>query len=120
MACSGRGDLPPSPNGEGQTAKPSGWGGVGKPAGVHESARLPHPSCRVAPSHPPHKGREDAREIVHRARELRKALTPQEARLWPRLRALRVNGFHFRRQAPFLDFVCFKRKLVVEIDGGQH
>ena len=33
-------------------------------------------------------------------------------------------GFHFRRQAPFrgyyLDFVCFSRRLVVEVDGGGH
>jgi very-short-patch-repair endonuclease len=59
-----------------------------------------------------------------RARELRKTLTPQEARLWLALRALRAEGFHFRRQAPingfFADFVCFGRRLVVELDGGQH
>ena len=33
-------------------------------------------------------------------------------------------GFKFRRQAPvgrfIADFVCFDRKLVVELDGGQH
>jgi very-short-patch-repair endonuclease len=61
---------------------------------------------------------------VVRARELRKALTPQEARLWVHLRALRSEGLHFRRQAPFrgyyLDFVCFRRGLVVEVDGGGH
>jgi very-short-patch-repair endonuclease len=32
--------------------------------------------------------------------------------------------FHIRRQAPFrgyfLDFVCFERRLVVELDGSQH
>ncbi len=59
-----------------------------------------------------------------RARELRKSLTPQEARLWLQLRALRKDGFHFRRQAPclgfFLDFVCLKQRLVVEVDGGGH
>lgn len=61
---------------------------------------------------------------IERARELRRSLTPQEARLWSRLKTLRPHGFHFRRQAPFrgyyLDFVCFDRRLVVEIDGGQH
>jgi very-short-patch-repair endonuclease len=40
------------------------------------------------------------------------------------LRALRAEGFHFRRQAPFLgyflDSVCFSRRLVVEVDGSQH
>ena len=61
---------------------------------------------------------------IKRARELRKALTPQEARLWLQLRALRADGFHFRRQAPllgfYLDFVCFKCRLIVEVDGSQH
>jgi very-short-patch-repair endonuclease len=40
------------------------------------------------------------------------------------LKRLRERGFHFRRQRPFrayyLDFVCFDRRLVVEVDGGQH
>ena len=59
-----------------------------------------------------------------RARELRRSLTKHEARLWIRLRRLRERGFHIRRQAPFrgyyLDFVCFQRRLVIELDGGQH
>src|SRR6202021_544981 len=59
-----------------------------------------------------------------RARELRKSLTPQEARLWLRLRALRADGFHFRRQAPLFgfypDFVCFTHRLIAEVDGSQH
>lgn len=59
-----------------------------------------------------------------RARELRKSLTVQERRLWARLRLLRDEGYRFRRQAPFraycLDFVCFDRRLVIELDGGQH
>ena len=61
---------------------------------------------------------------TQRGRELRKSLTPQEARLWLQLRAMRAEGFHFRRQAPllgfFLDFVCFKHRLVIEVDGSQH
>jgi very-short-patch-repair endonuclease len=59
-----------------------------------------------------------------RARQLRKSLTPQEAKLWRELRLLKSQGYHFRRQAPFkgyyLDFVCFRSRLVVEVDGGQH
>jgi len=59
-----------------------------------------------------------------RARQLRKSLTRQEVKLWVHLRSWRSRGFHFRRQAPcdgdILDFVCLKRRLVVEIDGGQH
>ncbi len=59
-----------------------------------------------------------------RARALRKAMTPQEVKLWVRLRELRRQGYHFRRQSPrgayILDFVCLRHRLVVEIDGGQH
>ena len=35
-----------------------------------------------------------------------------------------IDGFKFRRQQPLdsyiVDFVCFERKLFVELDGGQH
>jgi very-short-patch-repair endonuclease len=59
-----------------------------------------------------------------RARTLRKTMTPQEVKLWVQLRQLRPQGLHFRRQAPLegyiLDFVCFQRRLSVEVDGSQH
>jgi very-short-patch-repair endonuclease len=58
------------------------------------------------------------------ARELRKRLTPQEVKLWVKLRALDGTGSHFRRQAPIgpyiVDFVSFKWRTVIEVDGGQH
>ncbi len=61
---------------------------------------------------------------VERARQLRKSLTPHEARLWVQLRLLKREGFHFRRQAPLLgyypDFACFKHRLIVELDGSGH
>jgi very-short-patch-repair endonuclease len=51
-------------------------------------------------------------------------MTPQEVKLWGHLRSWRNRGFHFRRQAPrqgyVLDFVCLKRRVIVEVDGGQH
>ena len=51
-------------------------------------------------------------------------MTPQEVKLWLRLRELRVTGHHFRRQSPLkpyvVDFECRKSLLVVEIDGHQH
>jgi very-short-patch-repair endonuclease len=56
------------------------------------------------------------------ARALRKRLTPQEVKLWVRLRELKALGFHFRRQAPIgryiVDFASFRCKLVIEADGG--
>ncbi|MGO9135381.1 MAG: endonuclease domain-containing protein, partial [Methylovirgula sp.] len=58
------------------------------------------------------------------ARHLRKTMTPQEVKLWVHLRALRGQGFHFRRQVPregfIADFACLKSKLIIEIDGAQH
>jgi very-short-patch-repair endonuclease len=58
------------------------------------------------------------------ARALRKRLTPQEVKLWVKLRELKTLGFHFRRQAPIgryiVDFVSFRSQLVIEADGGQH
>jgi very-short-patch-repair endonuclease len=61
---------------------------------------------------------------IARARELRRNMSVAEVKLWARLKLLRAQGFHVRRQAPFrgyyLDFVCFARRVVVEVDGGQH
>jgi very-short-patch-repair endonuclease len=58
------------------------------------------------------------------ARALRKRLTPQEVKLWVKLRELKAFGFHFRRQAPvgryIVDFVSFRSQLIIEADGGQH
>ena len=63
-------------------------------------------------------------ERVRRARELRHNLTNVERLLWKRLRLRNVDGHKFRRQHPigpyFADFVCIERRLVVELDGGQH
>ena len=58
------------------------------------------------------------------AKEMRHAPTDAEAAMWRLLRHRRLAEFKFRRQVPFqsyiLDFVCFDKKLVVEVDGSQH
>jgi len=55
---------------------------------------------------------------------MRHVSTDAERKLWFLLRDRRLDGIKFRRQVPFknyiLDFVCFERKLIVEVDGGQH
>jgi very-short-patch-repair endonuclease len=55
---------------------------------------------------------------------MRKTMSSPELALWFELRALRPKGWHFRRQAPegpfYLDFVCRKVGLVVEVDGVHH
>ncbi|MCX7154872.1 MAG: endonuclease domain-containing protein [Rhodocyclales bacterium] len=57
-------------------------------------------------------------------RKLRNTMTDAETRLWQRLRGRKIAGCKFRRQHPFLDyvldFVCLERRLIVEVDGGQH
>ncbi len=64
-------------------------------------------------------------EIRSRAKALRKNATPQERRVWQRLREINKLGIsRFRRQAPIgryiADFACFRTRIVVEIDGSQH
>ncbi len=51
-------------------------------------------------------------------------MTDAERKLWSMLRGRQMAGLKFRRQHPFenyiLDFVCLEKKIVVELDGGQH
>ena len=60
----------------------------------------------------------------HFAKHLRSSSTDAERMLWRHLRSRQLADFKFRRQqviAPYIvDFVCMERRLVVEIDGGQH
>ena len=57
-------------------------------------------------------------------RRLRNAPTSAEHMLWQRLRGRQLCDSKFRRQHPFgdciVDFVCLQRKLIIELDGGQH
>ena len=61
---------------------------------------------------------------AERARVLRRSLTAAEFALWTRLRNRQLGGFKFVRQKPidryYVDFVCRERRLVIELDGGQH
>ena len=66
----------------------------------------------------------DGTEALERVRQLRREMTPAEKRLWSALRNRRLGGFKFRRQdwiGPFVaDFVCWRARLIVEVDGSQH
>lgn len=61
---------------------------------------------------------------IVRARELRKNMTDAERKLWYFLRDRRLSGLKFRRQVPIgpyiVDFACLEKKVIVEIDGGEH
>ena len=65
----------------------------------------------------------DKATLRQRARTLRKNGTDAERHLWYYLRANRF-GYKFKRQVPLkrfiLDFVCLERRLIIELDGGQH
>ena len=58
------------------------------------------------------------------ARMLRKNTTKEERILWQLLRNRQFFGLKFRRQYPIgkyiVDFVCESKKVVIELDGGQH
>jgi very-short-patch-repair endonuclease len=58
------------------------------------------------------------------ARRLRRDSTDAERRLWYRLRSRQISSAKFVRQeriGPYtVDFVCRDRRLIIEVDGGQH
>ena len=70
---------------------------------------------------------EDIRQYEQYLRPLSKKLrnnsTKQEIILWQYIKQKQL-GVKFRRQQPIgkyiADFVCFEKKLIIEIDGGQH
>ena len=63
-------------------------------------------------------------KIFHRSRELRHGRTPEEEKLWSRLRKHQLDGIGFRQQHAIgdtiVDFCSPRKKLVIELDGSQH
>ncbi|SDT31651.1 endonuclease domain-containing protein [Bradyrhizobium canariense] len=68
--------------------------------------------------------RPTAKRIRNFAKKMRREPTDAEAAMWRLLRDRRLALFKFRRQVPFqsfiLDFVCFEKRIIIEIDGSQH
>jgi len=62
--------------------------------------------------------------MQNRARNLRKNRTDAENRMWYYLRNRRLAGYKFVREKVvgkyIADFVCREKKLIIEVDGGQH
>ena len=58
------------------------------------------------------------------AKKLRINSTDTEKYLWKYLRGKQLTGFKFRRQHPIgkyiVDFVNLERRIIIELDGGQH
>jgi very-short-patch-repair endonuclease len=63
-------------------------------------------------------------KVLNNAKILRSNQTEAEQQLWNHLRAHRFLDLKFKRQKPIgryiVDFVCVERRLIIEIDGGQH
>jgi very-short-patch-repair endonuclease len=61
---------------------------------------------------------------TNRSRILRSNTTSAEDKLWFHLRDRRLGGFKFVRQFTienyFVDFVCRKERVIIEVDGGTH
>ena len=64
------------------------------------------------------------KEQIKNSRQLRKNMTLQEKKLWSVIRNRQFFGYRFRRQFPIgqyiVDFICREKKIIIEIDGGQH
>ena len=64
------------------------------------------------------------KKFINFARKLRKRSTNTESYLWKYLRNKQIEGCKFRRQQVIgryiVDFVSFEKKVVIEVDGGQH
>ncbi|MCX5641731.1 MAG: DUF559 domain-containing protein [Candidatus Omnitrophica bacterium] len=58
------------------------------------------------------------------ARKLRNNPTEVEKKMWIYLQRKQLDGLKFRRQQPIgryiVDFVNFEKRIIVEVDGGQH
>ena len=65
-----------------------------------------------------------SKKTLNFAKELRKSQTNAEGLLWYYLRNKQLGGYKFRRQQPIdkyiVDFVCFEKNLIIELDGSQH
>lgn len=66
----------------------------------------------------------EKRNKIAIAKKLRINSTDTEKYLWKYLRGRQLEGFKFRRQQPIgkyiADFINLERKIIIEVDGGQH
>lgn len=62
--------------------------------------------------------------LTSRSQALRKNATDAERKLWSVLRSRQLGGFKFRKQVELdgyvVDFLCPEKRLIIEVDGGQH
>ena len=71
--------------------------------------------------------------ITRLSRQLRNNMTEAEKILWQRLKNRQLRGLRFLRQKPIVykqiemkkfffivDFICYEKKIIIEVDGGIH
>ena len=62
--------------------------------------------------------------LKEKAASLRKNMTIAEHMIWRQLRGRQIFGYNFRKQVPIgryiADFISYEKRLIIEIDGGQH
>jgi very-short-patch-repair endonuclease len=62
--------------------------------------------------------------LTNHAKALRNNPTDAERFLWQSLKSSQLEGVKFRRQEPvegfIVDFISFDKRIVIELDGGQH
>ncbi len=71
--------------------------------------------------------------ITYLSRKLRNNPTAAERKLWEFIRNRQIKGYRFLRQKPIVykqidslrffiitDFICYEKKLIIEVDGGYH
>ena len=92
--------------------------GGGRAAASPPNNHIPLPP-HIIPTMPPSKP-----QIKHLARNLRNNPTDAEHILWQHIRMGQLDGHRFLRQRVIenmiVDFICRGRKLIIELDGGQH
>lgn len=64
------------------------------------------------------------RRPTARSRELRNNATEAERKLWQHISGRKLGGMRFNRQFPIGQFICDfasrEKRIVIELDGGQH
>ena len=88
--------------------------------GIERGKRVPYPLVGEGQD----EGEMTKKGTTVSARELRRNFTDAEMKLWKHLRNRHTGEQKFRRQQPIgkyiVDFACFEKRLIVEVDGGQH
>ena len=134
LSKSDKSDFDLGEGAERRLRREAGEGAVAENPSPGSPAIRPASQRRPMGQRPPSPARGEGKELAapapepstatSRARALRSRMTDAERKLWFALRDRRFSDFKFRRQVPvgpfIADFICYERRVVIEVDGGQH